>query len=295
MPKSMTGFGRAKLEKNKRYISMEIKSVNSRYFDLNIRSPRIFSAFESDWRKLIQKEVFRGKIDLRVTYRDESDEAQSIRADHSKVKAYAQAYKEIYELLGEEVPDLAQAISERSDVFVVEDDLVDEEGIKDFTLEVLSLCLEDFGQMRANEGHHLKIDMVQRIKVMEDLCQKVAEKAHTIPSLYRQRLLDRIENVLDLPKEEFYDGQRIAAEVAIYADRADVEEELVRLKGHLEQFTQILNSKGPVGKKLDFLIQEMNREANTLASKAQDIEMVQAAVELKSQVEQLREQIQNIE
>lgn len=295
MAKSMTGFGRAKGEYNGMTISMELRSVNSRYLDINIRSPRIFSAFEADWRNLIKEEISRGKLELSVRYANESEDSLNIKVDLPRVKAYKKAFQELSEVLDENTRTLLGYISSVPDIFRIEEELQDEESLKAFSLEVLQECLEDFSAMREREGKMLKEDMLSRTENMKVLRDKLAGKAKTIPDHYRKKLLQRVEELLGETREEYYDGQRIAAEVAIFADKADITEELVRLESHIRQFSEVISNKGPKGKKLDFIIQEMNREANTIASKSQDVEMTRQAVEMKGHIEQLREQVQNIE
>ncbi|MDO5015401.1 MAG: YicC/YloC family endoribonuclease [Eubacteriales bacterium] len=295
MPKSMTGFGRATVETDQYYLNLELKSVNSRYFDLTIKSPGIFSAWEGDWRRQIQNKITRGKLELKVSFYQISSTVPEIFIDQAKLQAYATAYRQVYSLLGEEAKNLAPDLLKRGDIFTISEALTDADELQAAFNTALDSCLEDFDRMRSAEAEHLTQDLLRRLDHMEELRQQVAARAATVPEAYRKKLLARVDELLGLDQEEFYDGQRVAAEVAIYADKADVAEELVRLAAHIKQFRKTLDQTAPCGKKLDFIVQEMNREANTLASKAQDLEMVQAAVELKSQIEQLREQIQNLE
>lgn len=295
MPKSMTGFGRAKRTQADYSLSMEIKSLNARYFDLNIYSPRLLSALESEWRKSIKQEISRGKIELFVRLTDEREGKLRIRCDVARAKAYHGAYAELYQALGEEIPPLARTIAREADIFIIEEELAEDENLQELCRATLADCLRDFQEMRTQEGRHLAADLVERLEIMQDLCEVLQVQAKAVPQYYRERLLTRITELLGQEQEEFYSGQRVAAEVAIFADKADVSEELTRLSSHLTQFQLSLQEGGVVGKKLDFLIQEMNRESNTIASKSQDIEMTTTALTLKTHVEQLREQIQNIE
>lgn len=295
MPKSMTGYGRATVESDQYYLNLELKSVNSRYFDLTIKSPAIFSAWEADWRRVIQDTITRGKLELRVSFYQLAGAVPEIFIDQAKLQAYATAYRQVYSLLGEESKNLASELLRRGDIFTLSEELTDAEELQNACNSALVRCLVDFDQMRTAEAMHLTQDLLLRLDHMEELQSQLAEKAASVPEAYQKKLMARVEELLGLNQQEFYDGQRVAAEVAIYADKADVAEELVRLAAHIRQFRDTLGQKAPCGKKLDFIVQEMNREANTLASKAQDLEMVQAAVELKSQIEQVREQIQNLE
>ena len=296
MPLSMTGFGRATLNQDQISLSMELRSVNSRYFDLTLRSPRLLSPLEAAWRQQIQEEISRGKLELRVSYQDTSGDSLTITSDLARARAYAQAYREIAQALGEESPsNLTTRIAQLPDVIRLEEAATDEARLAQLTQTCLAACLADFHTMRAVEGDNLARGLLQGLDRMETLRFELLDRADGVTARYRERLLARVEELLGLDQEEFYDGQRVAAEIALFADKADVTEELTRLASHFQQFREILAGEGALGKKLDFLIQEMNRESNTIASKSQDLEMTKLAVELKSEIEQLREQIQNLE
>lgn len=296
MPLSMTGFGRANLSQDQINLSMELRSVNSRYFDLTMRSPRLLSPLEAAWRQQIQEEISRGKLELRVSYQDKSGDSLTITSDLARARAYAQAYRDIAQALGEELPDnLAMRIAQLPDVISLEEEAADEASLASLTQTCLADCLADFHTMREVEGTNLAQGLLQGLDRMESLRLALLDRAGGVTARYRDRLLVRVEELLDLNQEEFYDGQRVAAEIALFADKADITEELTRLASHFQQFREILTGEGALGKKLDFLIQEMNRESNTIASKSPDLEMTKLAVELKSEIEQLREQIQNLE
>ncbi|MDD7401959.1 MAG: YicC/YloC family endoribonuclease [Eubacteriales bacterium] len=296
MPLSMTGFGRALVNQYQSSLSMELRSVNSRYFDLTIRSPRLLSSLEAGWRQQIQEEISRGKLELRVTYQDLSGASLNITSDLARARAYAQAYRDIAQALGEDPPDnLAMRVAQLPDVICLEEEAADEESLARISQACLADCLADFHKMRSQEGGNLAQGLLQGLDRMEILRGQLLQKAAGVTDRYRDRLLARVEELLGLAQEEFYDGQRVAAEIAIFADKADITEELTRLASHFQQFQLILAGEGALGKKLDFLIQEMNRESNTIASKSQDLEMTKLAVELKSEIEQVREQIQNLE
>lgn len=295
MTKSMTGYGRAELSREGRKLSFEMRSVNSRYFEFRLRAPQQLQRYENLWRKETERLVSRGKIDLRVSLYDESGESENIRVDKGKAKAYAAAYRELAELLGEELPAISLILPRQVELFLSEEAAEDETGMRDFTLEALRLCLEDFDKMRRREGEELAKDLRKRVARLEELQEELVLRAPLVPELYRERLLKRIEELLGEQSEEYYNGQRVAAETAIFADKADVQEELTRLSSHFSQFASILQEDMPVGKKLDFLIQEMNRETNTIGAKCNDLAMTQIVLEMKTQIEQLREQIQNIE
>lgn len=295
MPKSMTGYGRASCREGGRRLDLEIRSVNSRFFELQLRCPRLLQVFENDWRARINRRITRGKLELRVSYTDEAGDDFSVRLDPSKAKAYAAAYCELAELLGEEDNSALAYVSRQSDVFVLEEEMADEEGFKALAMRAVEEALDDFESMRRREGEHLAEDLLRRLEALEEKRSLLEKRAPLVPQLYRERLLRRIEELLGETKEEYYSGQRVAAETAIFADKADVREELTRLASHFKQFRRILAEEDVVGKKLDFLIQEMNRETNTVGSKCNDLDMTKIVVDMKSQIEQLREQIQNLE
>lgn len=295
MSLSMTGFGRAEKTEGLCRVSMEIRSLNSRYFDIKMRNPAIFAPFEAEWRSLVQEEISRGKIDLRVDFIDESDNAVKIKADLARAKAYAAAYEVLAESLGESDKSALRFVSSRSDIFTIEEELNNEVNVQELCRSCLTECLADFHKMREQEAANLEKQLFAGLERIEKLRGEVQKLAPEVVVYYKKRLLERIAEMEELQSEEFYDGQRVAAEIAIFADKADVTEELKRLASHLEQFKKILQAEQRVGKKLDFLIQEMNRESNTIASKAQSLAMTNCAVDLKSEVEQLREQIQNLE
>lgn len=295
MSLSMTGFGRAEKTEGLCRVSMEIRSLNSRYFDIKLRNPAIFAPFEAEWRSLINEEISRGKIDLRVDFVDESDTAVKITADKARAKAYAAAYQELADSLGETDRSALRFVSSRSDIFTIEEELSDEVNVQELCRKCLAECLVDFHKMRELEAANLEKQLFAGLDRIDNLRSEVQKLAPEVVESYKKRLLERIAEIEELQNEEFYDGQRVAAEIAIFADKCDVTEELKRLASHLKQFKKILSEEERVGKKLDFLIQEMNRESNTIASKAQSLAMTNYAVDLKSEIEQLREQIQNLE
>ena len=294
MTKSMTGFGRADLSLEQKSLSLELRSVNSRYFEFQLRAPRILQSFESTWRQAIQQKIKRGKLELRVKAQDNSEASQKVKVDTATAKAYKAAWQELADSLEEPLPNLLTLIPHQAEIFQLEEENEDETW-KELVEKGIQLCLEDFDAMREREGAALRADMLERLECLKELREKLAKKAPLVPEYYRERLLARVQELLGEKVEEFYDGQRVAAEVAIFADKADVQEELVRLESHFDQFASYLDEEGPIGKKCDFLIQEMNRECNTVGSKCNDLEMTKLVLEMKSQVEQLREQIQNLE
>lgn len=295
MAYSMTGFGRGESYRDERRITVEMRSVNNRYCDIQVRQPRLLAALENRVRESVSARLARGKIDIFINYEDNRADAVQVRADTGLAKAYAKAFREISEVSA--VPDglTAAVIGRFNDVLRVEAAQIDEEEIWSLLSDALELALDKMCEMRRTEGDKLVRDIELKLKELTELRDRVAERAPTVPADYKQRLQQRMQEILDDKGREFYDEQRLAAEVAIYADRCSVDEELVRLDSHFVQLREMLQEKVPVGKKLDFLVQEINREVNTIGSKANDLELTRLVVTMKSELEKIREQIQNIE
>ena len=295
MAYSMTGFGRGESYRDERRITVEMRSVNNRYCDIQVRQPRLLAALENRVRESVSARLARGKIDIFINYEDNRADAVQVRADTGLAKAYAKAFREISEVSA--VPDglTAAVIGRFNDVLRVEAAQIDEEEIWSLLSDALELALDKMCEMRRAEGVKLVRDIELKLKELTELRGRVAERAPTVPVDYKQRLQQRMQEILDDKGREFYDEQRLAAEVAIYADRCSVDEELVRLDSHFVQLREMLQEKVPVGKKLDFLVQEINREVNTIGSKANDLELTRLVVTMKSELEKIREQIQNIE
>lgn len=295
MPKSMTAYGRAHASVDELSMDMELRSVNSRYFEFNLRAPGLLQAYENSWKNLIKEHISRGKLELRVSYFNAAGGDAQLLLNESKARAYGEAYERLAELLHEEAGGKLAFVASKGEVFSISQDFANAEKVQELALRTLSLALEDFDAMRRREGENLSRDLLKGLDQLEEKVKALSEKAPMVPEIYRRKLLARVEELLGDQREEYYNGQRVAAEIAIFADKADVREELTRLRSHLDQFRFILSQDKPAGKKLDFLIQEMNRECNTTGSKCNDLEMTRLVVEAKTLVEQLREQIQNLE
>lgn len=288
---SMTGFGRANLEKNSREYTIEIKSVNHKYNDISIKAPRSLMKLEDKIRKTVLNRVSRGKIDIYITYLNFGAEGTKVVINKELAKLYIEELK----LLAEENQisnDIkVTEISKLPDVINVENQ-EEEESICEEVLECLNMALNQFIQMREAEGLKIKEDLKTRIQKVEENVQKISLCSAGLVEEYVVKLESRINEIL---KTDVVDKNRLAQEIVIYSDKCSIEEELTRLKSHISQFNNLIEQNEPVGKKLDFLIQEMNREVNTIGSKSGSLEITNGVIEIKTVLEDIREQIQNIE
>lgn len=292
MIKSMTGYGRGQQIIDGREITVEIKSVNHRYFEFSARVPRAYGYLEEKLKSFVQSKVSRGKVDVGVTiFNIEGKDAQ-IEVNQSIAVGYIDALRKANETIGlNDDLSLSQLIR-LPDIFNVVKTTEDEEVIWNLVKTVAEEALNNFVSMRETEGHKMKDDIKSRLAYISELVRKVEERSPMVTEAYRERLYNKISELLNDKK---IDEQRILTEAAIFSEKTAVDEETVRLKSHIQQFTTLLDSTEAVGRKLDFLIQEFNRESNTIGSKAQDVEITRIVVELKSEIEKIREQIQNIE
>jgi len=294
MAYSMTGFGRSEKIFGTRRYSIEMKSVNSRYCDINIRCPKIFNFADSAMRKEISGKLIRGKVDVFVTFEDTSGDMASVKVDEALAKAYSDAIKTIAECTGRADDAGAARISYFQDVVSVEQEQADEETMGTELMETLSDACDMMLKMRLREGEALKTDILSKVDELATIRDEVAAHAPSVVDSYRERLAARVDELLSDEAREFYDEGRLAAEVAIFADKCAIDEELTRLQSHLSQAHKILEGEGAVGKQMDFLIQEINREVNTTGSKANDIEITNNVLRMKNLVEEMREQVQNL-
>ena len=295
MPNSMTGYGRGEYATEDRRITAEIKSINNRYCDVQIRMPRVLNALEGKVRDLVTGRLARGKIEVSVSYSDNRAQAYQVHCDIGLARAYAEALRQVAEAAGSDERPSASAIVRFNDVLRVEAAQVDPEETWSLLENALQGAIDSILAMRAEEGSRLAEDMTARIGLIEAERQLIASRAPEIPVIYRERLQARITELLGDRSAAFVDEQRLAAEVALFADKCSIDEELVRLQSHLSSFQSILAENAPVGKKLDFLVQEINREINTIGSKANDLQLTERVVFLKSELEKIREQVQNLE
>lgn len=289
--KSMTGFGRASLESNGKNYIIEIKTVNNKYSDITVKSPKRLSFMEDKIRKQIANRITRGKVEVSVSFFDFSNKSKNVVLNKEIAKEYIKQLREIADEnnLSENIsvveiaklPDILNSIDSDND-----------EEIASETLQCLNMALDSLIEMRKTEGENIKQDLLMRIERVQNLVDKIAENSKGIVEEYVSKLEKRVKEIL---KTDVVDENRIAQEAVIYADKTSIEEELTRLNSHIVQFKELVNSDGPVGKKLDFMIQEMNRETNTIGSKAGSGEITKAVIDLKVELEDIREQIQNIE
>ena len=292
MIKSMTGFGRSIYENEGREYLIEIKSVNNRFNDINIKMPRSLNYLEEKIKKEILKSVSRGKIDLYVTFNNNSDLGKSIKLNTEIAKKYIDELKKLSKET--EIIDNINImeVSKFPDVLNIRVEETAEEIIEKELLIALSNSIKSFIDMREKEGNKIKQDLEGRIKVISDKIKEISNISTGLVEEYIVKLEARIKELL---KTDIVDQTRLSQEIVIYSDKCSVEEEITRLKSHISQFLNLTNEDIPVGKKLDFLIQEMNRETNTIGSKANNLQITNLVVDIKTELENIREQVQNIE
>lgn len=292
MLKSMTGYGEGAAESADWKVRVEVKTVNQRFLDIAFQTPKLLNAEEAHMRDRIKQTVARGKLDLFVTVEDLREKSAEIRVDRKLALAYHQALNEMSDLLRVARPDDVATIASYPDVLSVEE-TASFEGGEPVLDEALDKALSALDTMRQTEGENLKQDFLHRIETLSGFVEKLRTLAPDIVAHYRERLQATMDELLSA---EDIDETRIIEETALYADKVNFTEEVVRLESHFAQFRAIIEgADAPVGRKLDFLIQEMNREANTIGSKCQSAEAAQTVVDMKSEIEKLREQVQNIE
>lgn len=292
MIRSMTGFGRGETVTEYAKIIIEMKAVNHRYCDLNVKLPRKLNYLDTAVRNAVKKAVQRGKIDMFITYEDLTEKGSNIRCDLAMGKGYYDAVSAIAQHLGMENTVSAYEISRFPEVISVEEQELDLDLISKQLFETLELALADFNQSRMIEGQNLTDDIIQKLDDMLGNVDAVEVRYPDIIKEYREKLENKVKELL---ADTNLDESRIATEVVLYSDKICVDEETVRLRSHIQSVKLELEKGGNVGRKLDFLAQEMNREANTILSKANDITISGYAIDLKTQIEKIREQVQNIE
>ncbi len=295
MVRSMTGYGRGEVVDNGVSVTVELRAVNNRYLDCTIKMPRAYLFVEDAMKERLQAKVGRGKVDVYVNIAHTAGDDTVVTVNTALAKSYIDALKELYELDGGNYikkSGYAADLAKFPDVLTVEKKEEDQERLKELLLEALETALVGFNDMRETEGAKLAQDILSRGETIEALVGKVEERAPGIVADYRARLTARMSEVLQNTQ---IDEGRILTEAAIYADKVAVDEETVRLRSHLSQLREMLGQGGGVGRKLDFLIQEFNREANTIGSKCNDIETSRIVVDIKAEIEKIREQIQNLE
>ena len=292
MIKSMTGFGRSEIVRGQRKISVEIKSVNHRYLEAGIKMPKKLNIFESRIRELLKKYAQRGKIDIFITYEDNSEDTVSLKYNHDTAVEYMNILNKMSELFNMKNDITISALSRYPEVITAQEVQADEEELWNFIEEAVKEACEQFVQTRIKEGENLRKDLLGKLDHMEELVEFIEVRSPMIMKEYRTKLENKVKELLGATP---IDENRIATEVIIYADKICVDEETVRLRSHISHAKQCLMEDGGIGRKMDFIAQEMNREANTILSKADDIEISNKAIDLKTEIEKVREQIQNIE
>lgn len=292
MIKSMTGFGRCEAVTDECKISVEIKAVNHRYLDLSIKMPKKFNYFEAAMRTLLKDYIQRGKVDVFITYEDYTEDQVSLKYNSTLAAEYMKNFEKMAEQFGLEDDVTVSMLSWCPEVLTMEQVPEDEEHMWAMLQEVLKGAAENFVETRLREGENLKNDLIGKLDHMLSMVDFIEERSPKILEEYRQRLGDKVRELL---QNSTIDESRILTEVTVFADKICVDEETVRLRSHIEGMKKELLAGGSVGRKLDFIAQEMNRESNTILSKSNDLEISDQGILLKTEIEKVREQIQNIE
>ncbi len=287
---SMTGYGKAEYAEEGIALTVEIRTVNNRNFDFNAKTPRAFISLEDKIRKTVSQYVSRGRVDLFLNFTDSTENSASIDVNLERAEQYALAAKKISEKLGVQNDCTVSVIMKMPEV-IIDNSATDVEGLSERLLETVKEACEKLNAMRRTEGEKLVADMLGRMSEIERIAAAIKLRAPLVATEYKEKLRARIEEALAGVN---YDEARLLSEVAFYTDRVNIDEELTRLSSHIAQFRKIVLTEG-AGKKLDFLMQEFNREANTVCSKSNDIEVTSLALSLKNEIEKVREQVQNLE
>ena len=292
MIKSMTGYGSAVYSENGKKYSVEIKSVNNRYSDISVKAPRIYGFLEDALRKRAAERIRRGKADIYVTVENDGADSGSVSVDISLAAQYMKAFSQLSDSLGIPCNMKSEDFLRIQDVFRVEKAEENEDEITAAAKKALDGALDRFEEMRLREGEKMLEDLQAHLAVIKEETAHIEAHAPEIVEQYRKRIEERVRDILGTAP---YDETRLLTEAAVFSDRVNVNEEIVRLKSHISQFSEMLASDEPVGRKIDFLIQEMNRETNTIGSKSNDLEASKIIINIKAEIEKLREQIQNVE
>ena len=291
MIKSMTGYGKSSLSINSREYQVEIKTVNHKYIDVNIKMPRIISYLEEDVRKLVVSRIKRGKVDIQISFENYSQDGNDVKINTELAQIYIQSLRKLAEAENLSSNIEVTEITKLPDVLTIKSNL-DENETKEELLQVVNEAIDKLIQMRKVEGEKISKDILDKIARIEQKNEEIFSLSTGLIEEYVVKLEARVKELL---KTEELDKSRLMQEVVIYADKCSVEEEVTRLRSHIYQLRQLINSEEPIGKKMDFLIQEMNRETNTIGSKANNLKITNTVVDIKTILEDIREQIQNIE
>lgn len=293
MIKSMTGFGRGEFSDDLYSFKVEIKAVNHRYNDISIKMPKHISYLEEKIKGVIKKQIHRGKVDVYINLEYVEESSINVKVDINLAKSYKDALEQLCKELNLEDNIRINNILSMQDIIKTERKELDEDEIWTCLEGALELAVKDIMIMKVAEGQELQKDMVFHLDNIGEFLNEIEERSPTVVIEYKEKLRERLSNLLD--NDIVVDEDKINAEIVYFADKCNINEEVIRLKSHLKQFESILKENNPVGRKLDFLIQEMNREINTIGAKASDVLICQDVVEVKSEIEQIREQIQNVE
>ncbi len=292
MIKSMTGFGRCEISEAERKFTVEMKGVNHRYLDVNIRMPKKLNFFETSIRNLMKQYVQRGKVDVFITYEDTSESQVSLKYNSSLAEEYMEAFHTMQEQFGLDFDIRVSTLSRCPEILTMEEQDVDEKELWSILEKAVSGACEQFVETRIIEGENLKKDLIRKLDGMLSVVDEIEKRSPQILAEYREKLEAKLSEVLESTQ---IDENRIATELVLFADKICTDEETVRLRSHIEHMKATLDYDEGIGRKLDFIAQEMNREANTILSKANDLETSNDAINLKTEIEKVREQIQNIE
>lgn len=295
MPKSMTGYGSGQAGREGRVIRAECRSVNHRYLDLSIRLPSRLAAFEPLVRGLAQEELGRGRVEIRVTDESAGAPGRELLLDQELAAAYAASLETLAAITGKPAQDPCAILAAQAGIFTLAEGGEDEAVLEELISQAVRTALEALNGTRLEEGKRLAADLLEKSQELRAQLATIVERAPEVPRLYREKLLARAEELFEEERPEWYSDQRLFAETALFADRASIDEETTRLAAHLDALEAALSSELPAGRQLDFLIQEIFREINTIGSKANDLELTQTVVEAKTLIEKIREQVQNLE
>ena len=292
MLNSMTGFGRCECSDERYKMTVEMKAVNHRYLDLNIKMPRKFSAFEASVRNTLKKYIQRGKVDVFVTCESFAEEGLNVRYNESVARAYMDIFRQMEETFGIPQEISTAALARMPEVITMEQADEDEETLEQLLTETVKGAAEKFVETRSQEGEQLRNDLLKKLDQMLQWVDEIEKRSPDVLREYKEKLEEKIREVL---ADREMDEARVLTEVTIFADKICVDEETVRLRSHILSMGETLRAGGAVGRRLDFIAQEMNREANTILSKSGDLQISDLAIHLKTEIEKVREQVQNIE
>jgi len=291
MIKSMTGYGRGQANVDGLSFSVEIRTVNHRYGDVTIKAPRLLMPLEGQIKKVVSAVLKRGKIDVFITQEVTGQSATQPVVNSPLADAYLQIFRQLIDRYGLEGGVSLDLLIAQKDVLLLQETKIEEQELTECLLQALDVALKALLVMREREGEATRIDICQRLDSLGDLLENIIQRAPQVPLEWQLKLKERLGRLGD----DAGDPQRVAQEIALFADRCDISEEVTRFNSHLEQFRGLMNQTEPVGRQMDFLVQELNREANTMGSKSNDAELTSQVVILKSELEKIREQVQNIE